>query len=58
MSDKPKPIEAVIIDIEMPFLSIVVFLIKLAFAAIPAAFIVFFGYMIMLGVLMAITGHK
>jgi ABC-type multidrug transport system permease subunit len=53
MDQKPPPIEAVIVDFEMPFTSMIVFLIKLALAAIPAMFIVAFVY----GLILVIIGR-
>ena len=45
--------EVVVTDIKMPFWSMVLFMVKWAFAAIPAVIIVFF----IVGVAGAIMGH-
>lgn len=58
MDEKTKPAEVVVVDIEMPFTSMMVFLIKLAFAAIPAGFIIALGYTIIIGILAGVVGHK
>lgn len=55
--EKSKAAEVVVVDIEMPFTSMVVFLIKLAFAAIPAGFIIFFGYALIVGILSGVMRH-
>lgn len=44
-------IPAVIIDFDMPFMSMVMFLVKVAFAAIPALFILIVAGMIIVGLL-------
>ncbi|GAL13593.1 hypothetical protein JCM19233_4598 [Vibrio astriarenae] len=48
MDDKKANQEVTVVDIKMPFLSMVIFLVKLAIAAIPA--------MIILSVIFAILG--
>lgn len=58
MEENHKPAGVVVVDMEMPFLSMVVFMIKLAFAAIPAGFIIAFGYTMIIGILAAAFGHK
>jgi|HubBroStandDraft_5_1064220.scaffolds.fasta_scaffold93962_2 hypothetical protein len=53
------PISSVrVIDIKMSFWSMVVFLVKLAVAAIPAAIILTIIGMIFWSVIAAISGHK
>lgn len=58
MDEKPRPTEVVITDVEIPFLSMIVFLIKLAFAAIPAGFVAAFGYFIIAAFFSGMMGHK
>jgi hypothetical protein len=59
VEEKPRPIEAVIIDIKMSFGSMIVFLVKLAFAAIPAALIIALGYIGIAGFIAAlVTSQK
>lgn len=48
MDDKKHNQEVTVVDIKMPFLSMVIFLVKLAIAAIPA--------MIILSIIFAILG--
>lgn len=49
--DDNKPVHVVVTDIQMPFMSMVVFMVKWTIAAIPAFFILglvaslFFGFM-------------
>jgi hypothetical protein len=55
------PIEVTVVDVQVNFWSLVTFLVKLAFAAIPAAIIIF-GIWLFLGaflggLLAALTGH-
>lgn len=47
MSDDFPKQEVTVVDVKMPFLSMVVFLIKLALAAIPAMMILSFIFMAM-----------
>jgi hypothetical protein len=45
MDEPPvKPIPATIVDFDMPIGSMMMFMVKLAIAAVPAAFIVAAGY--------------
>lgn len=49
--DRPAPTESVITDVKIPFLSMVVLLVKVALAAIPAALIIIAVVAFVLGVL-------
>jgi hypothetical protein len=55
---KPRATEVVITDFEMPFGSMVVFLIKVAFAAIPAMIVVVLGYAFIAMMLATLNVHK
>lgn len=48
--------EVVVVDIKMPFWSIVVFLVKLSIAAIPAAIIIWFLGILVQRALVAMLG--
>ena len=49
--------EVTIVDIKMPFMSLVVFMAKLALAAIPAAIILAIIYAMLAGVLVELTSQ-
>jgi hypothetical protein len=49
--------EVTIVDIKMPFGSMVVFMVKLALAAIPAAIILAIIYSILAGVFVGLTNQ-
>lgn len=53
---KPRATEVIITDFEMPFGSMVVFLIKVAFAAIPAMIVIALGYAFIVAMLVSV--HK
>lgn len=61
MSDDSSKQEVTVVDVKMPFLSMVVFLIKLALAAIPAMIILSFIFMALSmvfgGMFYGIVGH-
>lgn len=57
-SEKAKPAEVVIVDIRMPFGSMVVFMIKWAFAAIPAVIAILFGYLFVASVIGSVLRSK
>lgn len=48
--------EVVVTDIQMPFGSMVVFMVKWAIAAIPAAIILFVLFWVLVGILAALGG--
>ena len=55
------PLKAIIIDINMQFWSMVRFMVKWAFAAIPAIFLIAFivsGIMILISVFFGVIGHS
>lgn len=58
MEEKAKPIEAVIVDIDVPWGSLIVFLIKLALAAIPAGIIIALSFAFLGAIFAGISGHK
>lgn len=49
--ENPKPAEVVIVDIRVPFGSMIVLMIKWAFAAIPAAIVIALGYLLVVSVI-------
>ena len=54
MSNDPQ--EIIVTDIKMPFLSMVVFMVKWALASIPALIILFFILVILAGIFGGMTG--
>ena len=50
---KPKHQRVVITDIRMPFLSMVIFMVKWSIAAIPALIVLWFIVIILMGIVMA-----
>ncbi len=55
MSDEHSQ-QVVVVDVRMPFLSMVVFLVKLAIASIPALIIVWILVMVLGGILAGLFG--
>ena len=53
--DKPQPETVHVVGVSIPFLDLVTFLVKLAFAAIPAAIIIAVVGVIIAGVLKGIS---
>ncbi len=55
--EKAKSIYVVITDIDIPFTKLIAFLVKLSIAAVPAAIIAAFVWMILTAVLVGIVAH-
>jgi hypothetical protein len=56
--EEKQPLEVVVVDIKMRFGSMVVFLVKLTFAAIPAVIVIAGICAIVAAVITGMVGHK